>query len=86
MIRRGFGTPWPPRSPDLSPQNFYFLGTLKARVFNQFRPSNLNKLKDHVMSEIKNFRADELRRAVDYLLKRAELLIQEEGGSIEQLL
>ena len=42
-------------------------------MFHQFRPSNLNELKDRVMSEINNFRADELRRAVDNLLKRAGL-------------
>ena len=86
MIGRGYGTPWPPRSPDLSPLDFYFWGTLKACVFHQFRPSNLNELKDRVMSEINNFRADELRCVVDNLLKRAELVMQEEGGSIEQLL
>ena len=86
VIGRGYGTPWPSRSPDLSPLDFYFWGTLKARVFHQFRPSNLNELKDRVMSEMNNFRADELRRAVDNFLKRAELVIQEEGGSIEQLL
>jgi len=29
-IRRGVPIPWPPRSPDLSPLDFFLWGTLRA--------------------------------------------------------
>ena len=40
LIGRGFGHPWPPRSPDLSPLDYYFWGTLKARLYHNFKPTS----------------------------------------------
>lgn len=86
VIGRGFGIPWPPRSPDLSPVDFYFWGTLKARVYHQFRPRNLDELRQRISLEIHSIQRDELERAVNNLVKRAELVIQQEGNIIEHLL
>ena len=48
LIGRGFGHPWPPRSPDLSPLDYYFWGTLKARVYHNFKPTSLQALKKKI--------------------------------------
>ena len=37
VIGRVFGVPWPARSPDLSPVDYYLWGALKARVFHNFK-------------------------------------------------
>lgn len=33
-IGRGSPTPWPPRSPDLTPLDFYFWGCMKELVYS----------------------------------------------------
>lgn len=86
IIGRGYGIPWPPRSPDLTPVDFYFWGMLKARVYHQFRPSSLQELQQRISTEIQNVTINELERAVSHLTKRAELVIQEGGNIIEHLL
>jgi len=86
VIGRGFGIPWPPRSPDLSPLDYYLWGTLKQRVFHAFRPSNLNELKAKISEEIEAISADELARAVQNMVSRCEVVVEQNGGSIEHLL
>lgn len=57
VIGRGYGTPWPPRSPDLTPCDYYLWGTLKARIFHCYKPANLNALKEkNCKSSMKSLR------------------------------
>jgi hypothetical protein len=42
--------PWPPRSPDLSPRDFFLWGYLKAEVFKH-RPRSLDRLKEAIQEE-----------------------------------
>lgn len=86
VIGRGYGHPWPPRSPDLSPLDYYLWGTLKARVFHQFRPRNLDELKQRIAEETEKLTAEEMRRAVNNLIHRAQCVINEHGGLIEHLM
>ncbi|KAA3669773.1 uncharacterized protein DEA37_0011453 [Paragonimus westermani] len=86
VIGRGFGVPWPPRSPDLSPLDYYLWGTLKARVFHQFKPDNIDSMKQRIVDVWNDITLDELSRAVHNLEARVELVIQHDGGYIEQLL
>ena len=86
VIGRGFGIPWPPRSPDLSPLDYYLWGTLKARVFHTFRPNNLEELKLKITEEINSITCEELERSVENLVCRCEAVIANHGGSIEHLL
>ncbi len=86
VIGRGYGHPWPPRSPDLTPVDFYFWGTLKARVYHHFIPSDLNELKAKIRQEICAFSVAELGRSVLNLQRRCDLIIQENGGHIQHLL
>lgn len=38
---------WPPRSPDLTPLDFYLWGTIKAKIYKG-RPQNLEELRDRI--------------------------------------
>lgn len=51
LISLGGDIPWPPRSPDLSPLDFYMWGYMKGKVYKN-NPRDLNELKDNIMEEI----------------------------------
>jgi hypothetical protein len=42
---------WPPRSPDLTPCDFFLWGYLKAKVYEQ-RPQTLEALKEAIRQEV----------------------------------
>lgn len=86
VISRGFDAHWPARSPDLSPVDYCFWGTLKARVFHQNPPSSLEQLKQRVEEECGRFTADEFSNAVGDLPHRINLMMQENGKHFEHLL
>lgn len=54
---------WPPRSPDLTPCDFFLWGYLKSRVFNN-RPRTLDDLKDNIREEVANIPVDMLERVM----------------------
>lgn len=55
---------WPPRSPDLTPMDYFLWGYLKERVY-QNRPGNIEDLKTKIRMEIRNLPAEVIRKAVD---------------------
>ena len=86
IISRGFPQAWPPRSPDLSPLDYYLWGTMKSRVFLNFVPGNLNQLKERIKDIAGDIGQDELQRAVHHLPHRLECVIDQDGGPFEHLL
>ncbi|GFU26395.1 DUF4817 domain-containing protein [Trichonephila clavipes] len=47
IVSRRCRYPWPPRSPDLAPADFWLWGYLKSRVYLS-GPSSLSELKDAI--------------------------------------
>ena len=86
VIGRGFLRRWPARSPDLSPLDFWFWGTLKGRIFHHGRPANMNELIARITEECANVSSEELQNAVSHLLLRLYLVVENEGGLIEPLM
>lgn len=86
VISRGCLRPWPPRSPDLSPLDYWFWGTLKARIFHTNRPHSLEALKDRIVDECARFTVEEFSAAISNLPTRLHLVIDTDGGHIEQYL
>lgn len=84
VISRGCLHTWPPRSPDLTPLDFWFWGTLKSRVFHHNKPQNLETLKARICEECEQFAPEEFAAAVANVPKRMESVIHAEGGHIEQ--
>lgn len=85
IISRHFPNPWPARSPDLNPLDFWFWGYLKSRVFSH-SPATLQDLKTAIREEISNITAVQLSDAVGNFSKRVNVLIEVEGGHFEHLL
>ena len=50
VIGRGFGHSWPPCSPDLSPVDYYFWGTLKASF--KRKNQNINSINEKLMANL----------------------------------
>ena len=83
VIARGFPTRWPPRSPDLSPLDFYLWGTLKNRVYHHGRPGSMEELKSRITNEVALLNQSELINAISDVLYRAELLVEVNGDVFE---
>lgn len=77
--------PWPARSPDLSPLDFFLWSYVKEKVFST-RPVSINDLKIAVREALALIDQDTLAAVTANFEKRVELCIQQRGGHFEHLL
>jgi hypothetical protein len=80
-ISRGL---WPPRSPDLSPPDYFLWGYLKAKVYEN-GPRSLNELRANITAVVNTISADLLHNAVNSLVHRARLCIDVGGQHFQHL-
>lgn len=73
---------WPPRSPDISPLDFYLWGFVKERVFRS-RPANIRDLKCVVTDVIRSIDVNTLQRVVANCHQRINKCIMANGGHFE---
>lgn len=87
VIGRGGPVPWPPRSPDLTPMDFYLWGLMKAMVYNT-EIVDLEDLRNRVQAAAAEIRQQGLGLAeyVESWVRRARLCIQQVGANFEHLL
>ena len=85
VISRQFDNEWPPRSPDLTPADYWLWGYLKSRVYRN-KPANLHALKESIRQEVRSISPELLQVSVWNVLTRLELLQATNGGHIEQLM
>ena len=78
VISRGL---WPPRSPDLTPPDFYLWGKLKGSVYGD-NPQTTDELKQKITSVIQNIQPDELESVFQNVFskRRARLCLQVNGA------
>lgn len=81
---------WPPRSPDLTPLDFFLWGTMKDRVFHdecETREEMVQRLLE-AFSELRrqNEVSDILSRVHRHTIERARLCLQRGGGHFEHRL
>ena len=86
IIARGVGTCWPPRSPDLTPMDYWFWGMVKARVYHAHKPSTLDELQQRITDTIDAIEESELQSAVRNIITRLRLVQQENGGLFSHLM
>jgi len=86
LISRFGDVPWPPRSPDLSTCDFFFLwGYLKSRVYTH-KPRTLNDLKETIRQEIRPIDRQLLAVSWAILNKRLENCIQSDGRHLTDII
>ena len=72
----------PPRSPDLTPLDFFLWGRIKAIVYKD-RPENLVQLKNRIREACLEIPAAHVRNAVCRFKKNLIKCIENNGGSAE---
>ncbi|GFU45010.1 uncharacterized protein TNCV_4235181 [Trichonephila clavipes] len=85
IVSRRCRYPWPPRSPDLTPEDFWLWGYLKSRVYLS-GPSSLPELKDAIRREVSSIHPDMLHSAIAGFVTRLECLLPCGGGHVEDIL
>lgn len=77
--------PWPARSPDLSPLDYFLWGYVKENVFKR-QPADIEILKEIVQGVVSSIDQDVLRAVMANFEKRINLCIEQQGGHFEHLL
>ena len=92
VLKRRFGDrilskkaafPWPARSPDLNPLDFFMRGFLKARVY-QAQPRNLTELKASIRAVLATVTRDMCQRVMTNLQRRLRGCVAAGGQVFEQ--
>jgi hypothetical protein len=74
---------WPPRSPDLTPLDFFLWGYIKGQVYKTL-PANVDELQEWITNEFAALRWMRMaRRAMRDMRTRAIKCVELEGGHIE---
>ena len=86
-IGRGGPIPWPPRSPDLNPLDFYLWGHLKALVYRT-PIQDVQSLRARIMAGCETIRNTPgiFQRIRDSIRRRVDACINADGGHFEHLL
>lgn len=84
VIALGHGIEWPPRSPDLTPCDFFLWGYLKQKVYTT-PPTSIAQLRQRIIREMDALRQNPrmLRNAIRAMERRAAKCIQNNGGHVE---
>lgn len=84
-IGRGGPLAWPPRSPDLSPGDFFLWGYVKHLVYRD-KPTTLEDMKHRIRRAFESIHPRQLCEVRNNLRKRLLECVGQEGGIFEQFL
>ena len=76
---------WSPRSPDMTPRDFFLWGYVKERVYVPPLPTDLDELTNRITAAVKSVTEDTLRRVWDEFSYRVNVVRAAGGGHIEHL-
>lgn len=75
---------WPPRSPDLSPVDFYLWGHIKSLVYS--RPvHNRQELRDRIELSFQQLGNEVIRATTGEMERRVFKCLEQNGGHIEHI-
>jgi hypothetical protein len=77
---------WAPRSPDMSPNDFFLWGHLKNQVYNNVVINDIEELKDRIRHACNTLPPQFIRNAVQGFRHRLAYCLEQEGGHFEYLL
>jgi len=84
VMALGFDTEWPPRSPDLTPCDFYLWGHLKNQVYKT-PPASLQILQERIENALMEIKDNPhvIRKAVLAVRHRANRCVERNGEHVE---
>lgn len=76
---------WPPRSPDLTPLDFFFWGHIKDKLYKK-TSTDINELRQNFIDCVNSISNLHIYNAVQSVMKRCNLCIEHNGHQFEHLL
>lgn len=76
---------WPPRSPDMTPMDYFLWGYIKCKVY-QTEPTTVENMQQRIQTVIAEMNEGFVIRAVLSLNRRLNMCIEKEGRHFEQFL
>ena len=76
---------WPPRSPDLSPPDFFLWGALKGKAYAN-KPRTIQELENNIWREIAVISEDVLQATFANMKRRVQLSLDSGGKIFQHLL
>jgi len=76
---------WPPRSPDLTPPDYFLWGYLKGRVY-QNKPRTIDALKANITEEFQAVTADVLAKTFQNMTRQIQSCLDANGGHFQHML
>lgn len=76
---------WPPRSPDLTPLDYFLFGHLKTTIYRN-RLHTLNELKEAITTAIRSITPQQLTNVFNNMQRRVAACIENDGNHFEHLL
>ena len=73
---------WPPRSPDLTPPDFFLWGYLKDKVYGH-SIANIDELKDVITTEFNAIPVEMCRAACENVALRLQACVDANGGQVD---
>ena len=73
---------WPPRSPDLTPLDFFLLGHVKTVVYAS-KPRSLEELRGRIERTIREINETQLENVFNEMRKRLAQCVKKDGGYVE---
>lgn len=70
VISNSGSVPWPARSPDITPLDFYLWGFIKNEVYQFDPPENVNVLEERVRNVLASINNHTLRRVTNTVFKK----------------
>ena len=77
--------PWPPKSPDLTPCNFFLWGLVKGLVYVPLLPKDVDELKARITEALATINNAMLERVWQELDYRLDVCHVTNGAHIERL-
>ena len=77
--------PWPPRSPDMTPMDFFVWGTLKQKVYSVSINSR-EQLRDRIIDAVHQISSEQCLAAIYQVSARCNACIGARGQHFEQYL
>lgn len=76
---------WPPRSPDLTPMDFFAWGFIRDQVYKTL-PTNRDELIEKIQTASRNITPLMLNKVRQNFMRRVALCLENNGGYLEHML
>ena len=84
-IGRGGPVGWPPRSPDMTPLDFFLWGYVKSKVYI-VEPTTIENMQERIRTCINEISPEIILRVIGSIGPRFNLCIEKEGKHFEHFL